>query len=300
MHFATNLHDFIPALLLLALAETVYLIKEKKHDQKDMLSSFALLAGTLPVSLITTGVIASTYNIIYQFHIFNIPVNSWWCWVILFISDDFSYYWYHRASHQVRFLWASHMVHHSSEKFNLTSGLRVPWTGNLSGVFLFWSWIPLMGIEPSLVIYMKSMSIIYQFGMHTEAIKKLPKWFENVCNTPSHHRVHHASNVEYLDKNFAGTLIIWDKLFGTFKEEASSPEYGLTKNIKSANPFSIAFHGWKDLLIDFKKANKLIHRIRYFINPPGWSHNRITGTTNQLQESLKNQKNSISIIKQNL
>ena len=288
MHFATNLHDFIPALLLLLLAETAYLVKEKKHDQKDMLSSFALLAGTLPVSLITTGVIASTYNIIYQFHIFNIPANSWWCWVILFLSDDFSYYWYHRASHQVRFLWASHMVHHSSEKFNLTSGLRVPWTGNVSGVFLFWSWIPLIGIEPSLVIYMKSMSIIYQFGMHTEAIKKLPKWFENVCNTPSHHRVHHASNVQYLDKNMGMCLIIWDRIFGTFQEELPTvpPRYGLTKPAGQDGLVQTVFHEWHEIGKDFRQPVDFKTKLKYLFKAPGWSPDGSRETSKELQGKL--------------
>src|SRR6476659_935822 len=227
MHLATNLHLLIPALLVLIGAETAFLVKEHRFNGKDMFSSFVLFAGGLLISLITSGITVFTYAFIYQFRIFNIPATPWWLWLILFFGDDLSYYWYHRISHQVRFFWASHIVHHSSENFNLTSGLRVPWTGNLTGTFLFWAWMPLIGIEPYLVIYMKSVSVIYQFWVHTETISKLPKWIENIFNTPSHHRVHHSSNVEYLDKNFAGTLIIWDKFFGTFKEETTLPVYGL-------------------------------------------------------------------------
>ena len=210
--------------------------------------------------------------------------------MICFFSDDLSYYWYHRLSHQIRFLWASHMVHHSSEKFTFSSGLRVPWTGNLTGTFLFWAWMPLIGIEPYMVIFMKSASVIYQFWMHTETIKKLPKWFEAVFNTPSHHRVHHASDVEYLDKNHAGTLIIWDKIFGTYQEEIFTPKYGLTEDIKSFNPFVIAFHEWKNIFRDLKKTRKLKDRIRYFFNSPGWSHDGSTKTTRQLQSELKTGK----------
>jgi hypothetical protein len=123
--------------------------------------------------------------------------------------------------------------------------------------------------------------------MHTESIKKLPGWFEAVFNTPSHHRVHHSSNIEYLDKNHAGTLIIWDKIFGTFKEEEFKPKYGLTENIKSVNPFIIEFFEWKNVVRDFKKTKKLKHRIQYLFNSPGWSHDGSTKTTKQLQLDLK-------------
>ena len=191
----TILYRAIPALAILFLAEVAYKIKEHRHDKKDMLTSFALAAGTIPISFITTGIIAFFYSLVYQFRLFTIPATRWWALIILFFADDFSYYWYHRMSHQIRFLWASHMVHHSSENFTLSSGLRVPWTGNLTGTFLFWAWMPLIGIEPAMVILMKSASVIYQFWMHTETIKKLPKWFEAIFNTPSHHRVHHSINL---------------------------------------------------------------------------------------------------------
>jgi sterol desaturase/sphingolipid hydroxylase (fatty acid hydroxylase superfamily) len=245
--------------------------------------------GSLPVSLFTTGAVVYAYSFIYQFRIFTMPSTQWWVLLLLFLGDDFSYYWFHRLSHQVRFLWASHMVHHSSQKFTFTAALRVPWTSTLTGNFLFWAWMPLTGFEPYLVLFMKSVSVIYQFWMHTETINKLPEWFENIFNTPSHHRVHHAINVEYLDKNHAGTLIIWDKLFGTYQEETFKPTYGLTENIRSCNPFVIAFHGWKSMLRDFKKTTKIKDRFHYFFNAPGWSHNGNNQTTKQLQEYLKNQ-----------
>jgi hypothetical protein len=155
--------------------------------------------------------------------------------------------------------------------------------------------MPLLGFEPYLVIYMKSISVIYQFWMHTETIGKFPQWIEMIFNTPSHHRVHHASNTEYLDKNHGGTLIIWDRLFGTYQEEVTQPIYGLTENIRSANPFLIAFHEWKNLLNDLKKSEKIMDRLRYFFNPPGWSHDASSKTTKQLQASLKNKSNLIHL-----
>jgi sterol desaturase/sphingolipid hydroxylase (fatty acid hydroxylase superfamily) len=288
MHLDTTiLLHVLPALGILLLAEVVYMIREHRHDNKDMLSSISLTLGHLPISAVTKVVVIYFYTLLYQYRLFTIPVMCWWAWVICFFSDDFSYYWFHRCSHQVRFLWASHKVHHSSEKFTLSSGLRIPWTSDLTGTFLFWAWMPLIGIEPSMVIFMKSVSAIYQFWMHTETIAKLPKWFEAVFNTPSHHRVHHASNVEYLDKNHAGTLIIWDKIFGTYQEEKFKPKYGLTEDIKSFNPFVIAFHEWKNMFNDFKKTKKLKDRLRYFFNSPGWSHDGSAKTTRQLQSELK-------------
>ena len=283
MHLdSTILYHAVPALFILVIAEAIYMIKEHRHDNKDMLVSIGLALGALPVSLLIKGMVIYIYMLIYQFKLFNLSAN-WWAWIICFFADDISYYWYHRLSHQIRFLWASHMVHHSSEQFTFSAGLRVPWTSNISGTFLFWAWMPMIGIEPWMVIFMKSASVIYQFWMHTETIVKLPKWFEAVFNTPSHHRVHHSSDVEYLDKNHAGTLIIWDKLFGTYKEEDFKPKYGLTENIKSSNPFVIEFHEWKNLLKDFKKTKSVRQRTRYLFNAPGWSPDGSTKTTKQLQ-----------------
>lgn len=208
MHIdSTILYLSIPALLLLVIAEAVFMIKEHRHNNKDMWVGLGLALGALPLSLLTKGLVLYTYTLIYQLRFFTIPGSYWWAWVICFFADDISFYWYHRLSHQIRFLWASHVVHHSSEMFTFSSGLRIPWTSNITGTFLFWAWMPLIGIEPYMLIFMKSASVIYQFWMHTETIKKLPNWFEAIFNTPSHHRVHHSSNVEYLDKNHAGTLI---------------------------------------------------------------------------------------------
>ncbi|MGH2565918.1 MAG: sterol desaturase family protein, partial [Ginsengibacter sp.] len=177
---------------------------------------------------------------------------------------------------------------------------RVPWTSGFTGNFLFWVWMPLLGIEPYMIILMKSISVLYQFWMHTETIKKLPKWFEMLFNTPSHHRVHHGSNIEYLDKNHGGTLIIWDKLFGTFQQEIFKPTYGLTENIKSLNPFVIEFYEWKNLFNDLRKSGKLKDRFHYLFNSPGWSYDGKTKTAKQLQSQLKRLKTNKELIYSNL
>lgn len=287
LFYDSNLLRVVPALAILLVAEVIYMIKMQTHDNKEMLTSFAIAIGKLPVSALTNGIVLYAYSFLYQFRFFTIPVYSWWGWVIVFFSDDISYYWFHRCSHQIRFLWASHKVHHSSKKFTFSTGLRVPWTSDITGTFLFWAWMPLIGINPSMIILMKSASVFYQFWMHTETIKKLPKWFESIFNTPSHHRVHHASDTEYLDKNHAGTLIIWDKMFGTYQEEIFKPKFGLTEDIRSFNPFAIVFHEWKKLLIDFRKSKKIRDRFHYFFDSPGWSHDKASKTTKQLQSCLK-------------
>ena len=283
MHFDTIFYHATPALIVLIGIEAVYVVKEKRDDIKDIFLSLAFVLGRLPVSTLINGLTLYTYTLTYHFRFFTLPANCWWAWVICFFSDDFSFYWFHRLSHQIRFLWASHSVHHSSEKYTFISGLRVPWTSELTGNFLFWAWMPLIGIEPFMIVWMKSIAVLYQFWMHTETIKKLPKWFEAFFNTPSHHRVHHGSDIAYLDKNHGGTLIIWDKIFGTFQQEIFKPTYGLTENIKSFNPFVIAFHEWKKIFKDFRRAKKLRDRIRYLVCPPGWSHDGSTKTTKQLQ-----------------
>ncbi len=287
LFYNSTLLGVLPALAILLVAEVIYMIKMQTHDNKEMLSSFAIAIGKLPVSALTNGIVLYCYAFLYQFRFFTIPVNLWWGWVICFFSDDFSYYWFHRCSHQIRFLWASHKVHHSSQKFTLSTGLRVPWTSDITGAFLFWAWMPLVGINPSIIILMKSASAFYQFWMHTETIKKLPKWFEKIFNTPSHHRVHHASDTEYLDKNHAGTLIIWDKIFGTYQEEIFKPTFGLTENIKSFNPFVIAFHEWKKMFIDFRQSKKIKDWLHYVFDSPGWSPDGVSKTTKQLQSGLK-------------
>jgi sterol desaturase/sphingolipid hydroxylase (fatty acid hydroxylase superfamily) len=285
------LHAF-PAFIVLALVEMIY--KRKHLDQrvqaKETLTTIGLLTGSFLSGILINGIVLLVYAFIYEYRFFTLPVNWWLSWIICFFADDLSYYWYHRMSHQVRFWWASHAVHHSSDKFSLSAGLRVPWTSNITGTFLFWAWMPLIGIEPVMVIFMKSVSVIYQFWVHTETIKKLPRWFEAIFNTPSHHRVHHGSDIEYLDKNHAGTLIVWDKMFGTFREESHKPEYGLTKRINSYNPVTIAFHEWKNIAADLKKARSSKDVLNFLFNSPGWSNDGNMKTTRQLRRNNLNNK----------
>ena len=275
----------VPAFILLIIVEAVYLIREHRfpNTKKDMLASAGLSLGYFILGPITKASNLIVYALLYQYRICALPNNMWLAWILCFLAYDFTHYWSHRLSHEVRFLWASHSVHHSAEVFTLSTAFRLSWTSNLSGLFLFWAWMPLVGVTPAMLLFMKALTGIYAFWLHTEAIKKLPKWIEAVFNTPSHHRVHHASDVEYLDKNHGGALIVWDKIFGTFCEEGHAPKYGLTTNVPSQNPFVITFFEWNNLFRDLKKARNLREGLNYIFRAPGWSKDGSTKTTRQLQ-----------------
>lgn len=281
------IHFAIPAFVLLLVAEAVFSAYDRRdwYEAKDTAASLTMGIGNVLINLVAKGVIFLVFTFLYQFRLFDLGA-AWWVWILLFFAEDFSYYWFHRVSHQSRYFWASHVVHHSSQKYNLGTALRQTWTGNLSGSFLFWLWLPLLGFQPIMVMTMQALSLIYQFWIHTEAIGKLPRPIEWVFNTPSHHRVHHGSDLKYLDRNHAGVLIIWDRLFGTFEPEEEHPTYGLTRNLNSYNPFRIAFHEWADIWSDLRQPVPWRARLMYLFGPPGWSHDGSRKTTQQLREAV--------------
>lgn len=208
---------------------------------------------------------------LYQYRLFTIPF-TWWSWFILLFAEDFAYYWNHRIAHESRLFWASHVVHHSSTKYNLSTALRQTWSGSFY-TFIFWAPLAIIGFHPLMIVTQMSISLLYQYWIHTELIDKMPKWFEAIFNTPSHHRVHHATNPQYLDRNHAGIFIIWDKLFGTFEPEIEKPVYGLVKNINTYNPIKVAFIEWYNMFNDvFTSKTTLGKRLLYFFKPPGWKH----------------------------
>ncbi len=224
----------------------------------------------------------------YQFHIFTIE-NRWLYWLGLFILVDIAFYFEHRIDHYCRLFWAVHVTHHSSEEFNLTTGFR-------SSVFqpvyrfIYLTPITLLGFTPLDIIFMYSATQTYGILVHTQYINKMPAWFEAFFVSPSHHRVHHASNIIYLDKNMGMCLIIWDKMFGSFQEEIKEEpvKYGLTKPVKNAdNPLKIIFHEWRNLGTDVKKDVSLSDKLRYIFMPPGWSHDGHTKTARQMRKELR-------------
>ena len=223
----------------------------------------------------------------YQHRFFSIE-NIYLYWFLLFLLEDFAFYVEHRVDHYCRLFWAVHVTHHSSEEFNLTTGFR---SSVLQPVYRFVYFIPiaLMGFDPMDIVFMYSITQTYGILVHTQYINKMPRWFETFFVSPSHHRVHHASNIRYLDKNMGMCLIIWDKIFGTFQEEVETDpiRYGLTKPIENdKNPVEVIFHEWKAIGTDLRKKVPLGVKLKYLFMPPGWSHDGSTKTANELRKEL--------------
>lgn len=252
-----------------------YKISKEKYSLNDTKVSLLMMLFSAIVEFIPKIVAFIVFFFLYELSPLKDTVGrQWWAWIILFLADDFAYYWFHRLNHEVRLFWAGHVPHHSSIYMNLGTALRQG-VGERAHKFLFWIWIPLLGFDPLMMFTMMGVSLIYQFFIHTELIDKLPKPIEYIFNTPSHHRVHHASNIRYLDCNHAGILIIWDRLFGTFSEEliaVEKPIYGLTVNINTYNPIKVATHEYGAIWNDVKRASKLSDKLNYIFNSPGWTH----------------------------
>ena len=275
----------IPVFIALIIIEVVINAKKNLnlYKVKDSAANITMGLGSVVIGLLTKTFAFFVFLWIYQFRLFEIP-NTWWMWGLLLLADDVTFYWYHRLAHQIRFFWAAHVQHHSSEHMNFSVALRQSW-GEPFIKFLFWIWLPFIGFNPIYILTMQAISLVYQFFPHTKLVGKLGP-IEWIFNTPSHHRVHHATQVQYLDKNHAGILIIWDRIFGTFQKEIESPTYGLTININSFSPLKIASHEYISLWQDMRRSKKLSDKIKYLINPPGWSHDGENKTSKELQRQL--------------
>lgn len=264
------------------------------YDWKDSLISVWLgLAGAIldyAFKFITLGVLdwCNEHAVTKPHLLTHYPVLAW---ALVFIGQDFCFYWLHRSEHYSRVLWAVHSNHHSSEKYNFTVALR---SSVLQPMYRFLFYIPVafLGFDGLTIMFMYAVNQFYQFFLHTEVIGKLPRWYEAIFVTPSHHRVHHASNVEYLDKNMGQVLIIWDRMFGTFEEEKESPRYGLTKRLGTYHPFKVIFNEWKKIIADIGKPGPLRQKLSYIFKAPGWSHDGSSRTSEQLREELKQRRAS--------
>ncbi len=247
--------------------------KGSLHAKDDLVSIFMGL-GSVAANALAAFITIGALLWAAQFQFYTIPLTIWTI-VACFLLDDFRYYLHHRIAHRCRWVWAMHIVHHSSQRFSMAVALRQGWTKHFTGTMFLKIPLVLIGFDPVLVIFCGAMNAIYQFFLHTESVHKLPRWFEAVFNTPSHHRVHHGKNPQYLDANYAGTLIIWDKMFGTFvaEEDDKYPDYGLVKDFETFNPFKIFVHEYWGILKDvFGPGRSLKSRVLYVLAPPGWSH----------------------------
>lgn len=248
----------------------------KGYERRDTVTSLTMGLGNVAINVGWKLVVVALYVTLYELTPIRMPQDAWWAFVLLFVADDLAFYWYHRVGHRVRIGWASHVVHHSSEHYNLSTALRQPWVPMTA--LPFWLPLALLGFAPWMILMQQAISLIYQFGLHTERIGRLPRPVEWVFNTPSHHRVHHGANARYLDKNYGGILIVWDRLFGTFEPEGERVRYGLTTNIGTFNPVQVATHEWKAIWADMQRADRLADKLRYTVKPPGWRHDEQPGT----------------------
>lgn len=238
------------------------------YERKDTAASLAMLLGSVAAGFATVKALEKLDATVFKHRItdFGSRRGSLLSAMVLW---DLLYYWNHRWMHEVRVFWANHVSHHSSERYNLSTALRQPW----SGLTMAWVYapMPLLGFPAKVTFRAGQLNLLYQYWIHTEAIDRLPKPIEAVFNTPSHHRAHHGANLQYLDKNYGGILIIWDKLFGTFEPEVRRIKYGLTKNISTYNPFRIAYHEYASIVRDVRATKGLRHKLRHVFGRPGWT-----------------------------
>lgn len=229
--------------------------RKSTFSWKESLTSLGIAIGHRIANTVFGAISIAAFSFVWQRRLLTVPLDRGWAILLLFLGLEFFYYWYHRTAHEIRWLWATHAVHHSARYLNLSAAYRLGWTGWLSGNFLFFIPLCWLGFHPIAVATGLGLNLMYQFWIHTELIPKLG-WLEWIFNTPSHHRVHHASNREYIDRNYGGVLIIFDRLFGTFTAEQPNRRhiYGLTHPIRSYNPATIAFYEWGRLFQDLRVA----------------------------------------------
>ena len=306
MDFTNPLIYGVPCFLGLILVELTY-SKHHDHDElynwKDLAASLTMgIGSTLIAPLVKTITVILLFNWVYD--IFNPIVDgvrtnifgwesfgyAWYIWILCQLADDFSYYWFHRQNHMVRFFWAAHIVHHSSDNFNLGTAVRNGWF-TIFYKPLFYVWIAAIGFPPEMLVVCLGIEALWQFQLHSQYVPKLGI-IDKVFNTHTMHQVHHARNLEYMDKNHGGFLNIFDRIFGTFKEldEEVAIEYGVTKAPNSYNPLVILTHEYQDIWSDMKRSPKLKHKFMYAFGPPGWSHDGSTLTIKQMRKKIREEE----------
>lgn len=260
----------IPVFLTLIVFEAAVSVRHNRgwYSRADALASLGMGLGNLGISLLAKIGWLAVYWAVYEQRLFTLDSSLLWVWLAGLLLQDFCFYWYHRCSHRIRLLWVAHEAHHSSEYCNLTTALRQSWLSPFYS-FIFFAPMALLGFHPLLIITCQSISVTYQFFLHTESVGKLGP-LEWVMNTPSHHRVHHGTNTPYIDTNYGGMLIIWDRLLGTFAPETETVKFGVTSHRPNHNPLRIASNQAVHLLADLRVASSWRQRLGLLINGPEW------------------------------
>ena len=261
----------LPVLVVCAFIEGVWLQRQHPngYDWKESLASLGVALGQPLFNVLSRGLALGVFSWVWEYRLFTIPLDTLWGIALLFAAMEFAYYWEHRAAHTVRWFWASHRVHHSPNHMMLANAYRLGWTANISGTFVFFVPLVLLGFHPLAVASMFALNLLYQFWLHTELVPRLG-WFDRVFNSPSNHRVHHASNREYLDCNFGGVTMLFDHLFGTYRPETTPCRYGLTTPEYSYNPLRIVFSEWLQIGRDLYHARHWRERLAYLFASPAW------------------------------
>ena len=262
---------------------------KKYYSFKDTFINIYLCTLNAVIDLLFRAVYIVILITIYGFHFVDLTFSPFLYWLLLFILEDLAFYIEHRVDHFCRIFWAVHVTHHSSEEFNLTTGFR---SSVLQPLYRFVYFLPLvlLGFKPLDIVFMYSLTQIYGILVHTQFVNSMPQWFESVFVSPSHHRVHHASNIRYLDRNMGMVLIVWDRLFGTFQPEVDEDpvKFGLTKRLENPHHLTkIIFHEWQDIGTDLRKKLPLSVKLKYLLKPPGWSHDGSTKTARELRKELR-------------
>ncbi|MCP4820846.1 MAG: sterol desaturase family protein [Shimia sp.] len=280
----------VPFFIVAILVELAWIaIKGRggRYETRDAVTSLIMGAGNVASGILLGFIAYGFFMVLWEITPLDLG-TSWLIVAICFVLDDLRYYWVHRFGHRIRWVWASHVNHHSSQHYNLTTALRQTWTGTFTFMMVVRAPLILLGFHPAMVLFCGGINLIYQFWIHTEAIGKLPRWVETVMNTPSHHRAHHGRNARYLDCNYAGVFIIWDKIFGTFvpEQESDKVDYGLVHNLGSFNPVRVAFHEWIGIYKDVtQRGLTMQERFMYAVAPPGWSHDGSRKSSEELKEA---------------
>lgn len=260
----------LPIVIVFILIEVLFssLNNKKLYRKNDTLCTIGLLTGNILMVFLVKGITLAIHIYLYQYRIIDLSslIPIWMMWILAFVLIDLVFYFYHRVSHRSRFLWAVHMSHHSSEEMNFAVSFRQAWLGPISKI-PFFIFLPIVGIDPTIIAIAGVISTLWGIVGHTQIIKNLGP-FEYIFNTPSHHRVHHGSNKQYIDKNYGNLLIVWDRMFGTFEPEKESVKYGLVKNVKTFNPIKITFMEWSNILKDIKNSNNIKESLYLFFGPP--------------------------------
>jgi len=288
----------VPVFAALIAAEIVWSSRVRRpgvgrngaYETRDTALSLLIGLGSTVTGVIGAGFVAGLLSLAAGLAPWPIG-RAWWAWPVCFVADDLAYYWFHRSAHRVRWFWASHVNHHSSQHYNLSTALRQSWTALIALAFVFRLPLALAGFDPAMILACAAFNLIYQFWIHTEVIGRMPRWFEAVMNTPSHHRVHHAINPAYLDRNYGGALIVWDRLFGTFarEDDATVIHYGIVHQLGSFDLLRAVFHEWIAIARDVACA-PWRHKLGYIWREPGWSHDGSRETSAMIRRRVSGER----------